>query len=224
MLNFPEVGNWYSQFQEDAARQKIASSLPGAPILDDRQKSLATGMRRISTLTNAELTGLADLLFPQGYSPGYQMHTRFFSGNYCSRIIHVGRINGSALVMKITFLFEAPSQQLITAFKLNDSALEGNDFFITPITMEGDTDEYNALGLNFDFSPRIGIRQLYTHFRRELKMWSASSYGYNQPENPEIAALVKTDRFSSFLLQKILFPSVELAPATPFILSTISEN
>lgn len=208
MLNFPEVGAWYTQLQIDKQRQAAS----GSPLISANSpvaKDEIPGARNLSSMTNTEIISLVDLLLPEGYSPGYQIHSRFFSPNYSSRAIRVGRISGSDLIVKVTFLYEETNEQLITAFSLADStAAAGNDYLVVPITKMGDPERYNILGLNFDFCSRVGVRQLYTHFKQELKMWDVASYSSRQQKNQQIADLKIFDGFSSYMLQEKTFASL----------------
>ncbi|MES2062557.1 MAG: hypothetical protein V4456_11595 [Bacteroidota bacterium] len=173
--------------------------------------AIGNNIRDVYSLTNEEIIGLVDFIFPDG---GGNMETVMYNRKAMKVVIYrkieiVPSFDEGSIFCRVTFGFSDESKSLVTGFELLSNL---DDYCFTSLSKAYIGDAYfKKLGINFDFSAfNIEIRALYKHLEDNLKMWGDEFAYYEQfPQNPEMMKVFNSKGLGSYIVQEVHSPVIE---------------
>jgi hypothetical protein len=162
-------------------------------------------IRDVYSLTNEEITGLVDFIFPDG---GGNMEIVMYNRmamkvvNY-RKIEIVPSFDEASIYCKVTFGFSNDPKSIVTGFELLSNL---DDYCFNPLSKGKIKDAYlKKWGINFDFSLfNIEIRSLYKYLEDNLKMWGDEYAYYEQfSQNPQMMEVFNSKGLDSYIVQEV---------------------
>jgi hypothetical protein len=168
-------------------------------------------IRDVYSLTNEEIIGLVDFVFPNG---GGNMEMVMYNRKAMKKVNYrkieiVPSLDDGSVFCRVTFGFSNEAKCLVTGFELLSNL---DDYCFNPLNKAYIGDAYfKKLGINFDFSAfNIEIRSLYKFLDNDLKMWGDEYPYYEQfPQNPQMMEVFNSKGLGSYIVQEVHSPAIK---------------